>query len=302
MTDNTFDFGEEPPTNDRPPPDALGDDLIRKGLAPNSFILDLNRGLTVPAGMELPYPWNLPSRLFQFPIEVTDLKDGAERRIGVLHPLLKDHPFVKHVEAVMSIEIDPAGAPNEYGYSDASKGQWWHAVDLVSCGHWRELLDTARFTAPQHIAGAVSYGLDYSPHDGKKRNGYISTREAREIMKAINSPEFEDRDAIITAQFCLPSPHKQEKGSITWPINTRAGDQEAKAWGRILGIEAGYFAHNRAGFLNWTERGRHRFPAAERGTPQIPIEPPEPKRPAKVDPAEIADRPASANTAQLDLF
>lgn len=123
--------------------DDLGAALIEHELVPNAFILDLNHGLTVPYEMELEYPWNLPSRMFQFPIEVTD--DGP-RRIGLVHPLLVDHPYVQHVQALLGTEIDPNGAPNAYGYSKCDTALWWHAVDLICAGMWKELLETQRFT------------------------------------------------------------------------------------------------------------------------------------------------------------
>src|SRR3546814_18959480 len=41
-------------------------------------------------------PWNLPSRLFQFPIEVIRAEQDEPRKIGLRHPLLAAHPFVQH--------------------------------------------------------------------------------------------------------------------------------------------------------------------------------------------------------------
>ena len=203
----------------------------------------------------------------------------------------------------MGIAVDPDGVPNEYGYSKADTGRWWHAVDLISSGHWRELLETRQFTSAEYIAGAVSYGLDYSPHQGKKRNGYISTREAREIMAAIDAPAPDDRDTIIGSRFMRPSSCKSEKGSERWPINLSGRcDSFAEAWGHILGIEAGYFAHDRAGFLGWTAHGRERFPPTEKVEASKPIEPPTLPTPVKVEFYEIAARPAPSVAAQLALF
>ena len=285
-----------------PQPDPLAEALIEHKFVPNEFILDLNKGLTIPAGLERPYPWNLPSRLFIFPIEVTDQAKDGSRKIGLLHPLLAEHPFVRQVEQTLSLAIDPNGAPNEYGYSKIRAGSWWHAVDLISHGLWRELLDTARFTTPEDIAGAVSYGLDYSPYEGKKRNGHISTVDARKVMATLDAPEPNDPLAIIEEHFHRPSGMKSEKGTERWPINSVSNDPYAKAWGHILAIEAGWFAHDRAGFLGWTPAGRERFPPLARVDREIePYVPPAPVKAVSLA-DEIAPRPASKGPEQFDLF
>ncbi|MGV1793626.1 hypothetical protein [Rhizobium sp. A37_96] len=57
-------------TMDSPTTDTLGARIVEKGFAPNLALLDINNSLSVPHGFELHEPWNLPSRLFRFPIEV----------------------------------------------------------------------------------------------------------------------------------------------------------------------------------------------------------------------------------------
>lgn len=245
--------------------DELGEAIIAKGFAPNDFVLDLNRSLTVPHDMELPHPWNLPSRLFRFPIEVSEGRRGS-RRVGLMHPLLGGHPFVQRVREALGVELDPMGAPNEHGVSKQRTGLWWHAVDLVTAGKWRELLETREFTTDADIAGAVAFGLDFSPHDAERGCGYISTAEARELMRAIGSGEPNDRAALLRS-FSEPRPCRQESGKEHWPINCGHGSTaEARAWGKIIGIEAGWFKHDRAGFLAWTEAGRDRFAAGDADT------------------------------------
>ncbi len=112
--------------------DALGDLLLKKGLVPSRYVLDLNHALTLPVTMELPPPWNLPSRLFRFPIEVSEPIAGEGRRIGLMHPPLSEHPFVQHVAAELGRNLDPAGAPNAHGVSKQHDAMWWHAVDLIT--------------------------------------------------------------------------------------------------------------------------------------------------------------------------
>ena len=85
--------------------DALGELLVAKGFAPNLVVLDINHALDVPHGFELSAPWNLPSRLFRFPIEVCRPDGDQPRKIGLRHPLLANHPYVRHVEALLGFEI-----------------------------------------------------------------------------------------------------------------------------------------------------------------------------------------------------
>jgi hypothetical protein len=245
--------------------DQLADQLQGSGLVPGDYPLDSNYSFSVPWELSLPAPWNLPSRLFRFPIEVRAAEDG-KRRIGLMHPLLKDHPWVGYVEQKLGLSLEPGGAPNEFGYSDAGHALWWHAVDLVSSGHWRDLIETRRFTTDAHIASAVSYGLSYSPHDVDGSTGYLTTKDARQLMTAIGSAEPSGRTGVLL-DFAAPQVCRQEKGVERWPINTgrrRASDVEA--WGYIFGIEGGWFRHDRAGFLGWTQEGRDRYAVGDKST------------------------------------
>ncbi|ALR23157.1 hypothetical protein [Sphingobium baderi] len=242
--------------------DTLGETLVEKGFAPNLYLLDINHALSVPRDFPLPAPWNLPSRMFGFPIEVCRPDGGQPRKIGLRHPLLADHPYVLHVEAVLGVEIDRNGAPNRYGYTTAPTARWWHAVDLISAGKWRELLDTQDFTEPRCIMRAVAYGCRYSHHEDKKAAGYITTAEAREIMREVGATEPDERSAAILA-FSAPSPCRQDTGSEHWPINHGRLCAEDVAWGMIHGIEDGWFRHDRSGHLQWSELGRERYAAGD---------------------------------------
>ncbi len=249
-------------TMDSPETDTLGTMLVEKGFAPNLALLDINNSLAVPYGFELPAPWNLPSRLFRFPIEVCCPDGDRSRRIGLRHPLLADHPYVRHIEAAIDFEIDRNGAPNRYGYSSGPTARWWHAVDLISAGKWRELLETQEFTEPGCIMNAVAFGCRYSHHEDKRAAGYISTGEAREIMREVGATEPDERGPIIRA-FSAPMVCRPDKGSEHWPINTGRLCAEDVAWGMILGIEDGWFRYDRSGFLQWSELGRERYAAGE---------------------------------------
>ena len=246
--------------------DELGELLVEKGLVPNGFVLDLNHSLTVPYDMELSAPWNLPSRLFRFPIEVSRARKGQPRRIGLMHPELAAHPFVQQAEAALGFKLDPNGAPNEYGYSKTRTGLWWHAVDLISAGEWRALLDTVEFTTPGDIFNAVAYGLRYSGHDeDRKRNGHLSTADARAIMDELGASEPEDRAAIIM-ELSKPSPCNPDGKGEHWPINGNSSSAEDHAWSFIFGIEDGWFEYDRSGHLQWAKYGRDRYAAGDSST------------------------------------
>lgn len=242
--------------------DTLGAALVDQGLAPNLALLGINNSLSVPQDFELPAPWNLPSRMFRFPIEVCPPDRDRPRMIGLRHPLLTGHPYVQHVEALLGFEINRNGAPNRHGYSTTPTARWWHAVDLVSAGNWRELLATQEFTEPVCIMNAVAYGCRYSHHEDKKASGYITTAEAREIMREVGATEPDERGAIIRA-FSAPMVCRQDKGSEHWPINTGCLCAEDVGWGMILGIEDGWFRYDRSGHLQWSELGRERYAAGE---------------------------------------
>ncbi len=242
--------------------DGLATQIVERGLAASTFLLDINRSLAVPGDFPMPYPWNLPSRLFQFPIEVSaDNGDGT--CLGLMHPLLAAHPFVQHVEAALGLTLDAHGAPNAHGVSKARNGQWWHAVDLVSAGQWRALLDTLEYTTAEDIARAVAYGLTYSRHDGKP-TGHLSPVEARAIMAAIDAPEPAIRRGMLA--FSTPCACKPDTGAVHWPINYPTLPANEVTWALIHGIEDGWFAHDRSGFLHWTEQSRERYTAGEADT------------------------------------
>lgn len=243
--------------------DPLGELIVAKGFEHNRHLLDLNRSLSVPRDFALPPPWNLPSRLFQFPIEVRQPDGDLPRKIGLRHPLLAEHPFVKHVEAELQVEIDPNGAPNRYGYSSGPTARWWHAVDLITAGHWRDLLETQQYTEPANVMRAVAYGCRYSHHEDRTGAGYIDTVAARAIMRAIGGIEPDDRSAILRG-FSQPSATRPDSGSEHWAINEGHNmSAERVAWGMIFGLEDAWFTHDRSGHLQWSAYGRDRYAAGD---------------------------------------
>jgi hypothetical protein len=226
--------------------DRLAELLLDSGFAPNLFLINNNRTLTAPPETRQEAPWNLPSRLFEFPLEVNPVTYSGKLHIGLMHPLLGDHPFVKQVAAaIRPIKIKPNGAPNDSGYTQAP-AVWWHALDLI--GRWEDLIATRRFTTDEAIVRAVLYGLDYSK---------LRTDEARTILTTLEVPA--PRKRIETLQL-LMAPHevKPDGGPAYWPINPKkarqADDAGALAWGRVYGIEAGWFTRKK-GYLHWSTNG-----------------------------------------------
>jgi hypothetical protein len=249
----------EPPAP-APPPDEVGEALRRHGLVASRFTLDLNHALQVPYNEEMPAPWHLPSRLFRFPIETHRPERGQPRRLGLVHPALAAHPFVRRVRDA-GFEIAPGGAPNAYGYTLTDIGPWWHAVDLASEGRWDDLLATMRFTTRDHVAHAVGFVMQTS---GRK----LTAARARELLLQTKvAPPARRPD--LAEVFLRPSPIRASEKSRepeSWPINlatlpTRHADV---TWTLIRGLEDGTLAYNKSGRIEWSPRGRERFETTRR--------------------------------------
>lgn len=229
-------------------PDPVCEQLVALGLVPNSYHLDLNRGLTVPAEFRVSAPWNLPSRLFQFPIEVGELDCNGQRRIGLMHPEMRTHPYIRHVEDLMGLSISEVGAPNLAGYSKSRIATWWHAVDLMSEQHWKDLLETRQFTTDDDIIRAVELALS---------GNRITPLTARSVMRAVGVETSEDALALL-CKFAEPQEVVCD-GVTSWPVNRGSGSPQDRAWGIILAIEAGWLKFRACGFIGWSELGRSRY-------------------------------------------
>ena len=232
-------------------PDLVGEALIEAGFVYSKFLLDINSCIQVPDATPLPAPWNLPSRLFQFPISMTRFEGREQRVLALNHPLLKEHPFVRHFEQVMEIDL-PGGDAAEGVGAHTGLGSWWHAVDLINAGLWPELLASREFTSPENIAGAVSFALEFKS-GGRGKKG-LSLADARSIMAAIGAEEPNDHRAGLSL-FLEP----RESAPGRRPINVKhargSSDAVALAWAKIRGIERGWFAADRTGYLGWTKAG-----------------------------------------------
>ena len=251
-------------------PDELGDALVAHGFASHRSVLNINGTLSVPDGFDMPPPWNLPSRMFRFPVEVRPPSRANPRIIGLMHPLLADHPFVLKVEATLGIELNRAGAPNEFGYSKTRLATYWHAVDLVSVGRWQTMLDTRRFTTSCDMVMAVSYGLRYCGTRRRRHSPHLTSHDARQVMAAVGAPQPNDWRSLLSV-FLTPASVTSEE-TTRWPINCLGSEAAAAAWGMIVGVEEGWFSYSRNGFLEWTQAGRDRHLAnAQHAADALPI-------------------------------
>ncbi|MDX0275734.1 hypothetical protein GOC21_17590 [Sinorhizobium meliloti] len=262
-----FEAGEREPEPDEepaidPPSDPLADALIAAELAPNTYILHLNRGLTNPAALDL------PSRLFRFPVEFMDAeRNGGESRLLLRHPLLWQVPqvseFIADIEAKTGIR--PVWEPlDEFGRDFGDQWRWYHAVDLCNDQHWQRLLQTARFTDRDKIFTAVQLGLESKT---------LSLKNARAVMVELESvePETSVSSELMLGKALMPYQH--DKGKLISPnISER---NERGAWLVIHGLEDGFFTYV-GKYLSLTPDGLARRKAALIPTgadePALPLE------------------------------
>jgi hypothetical protein len=232
----------------------LEDILVAEGLAQSRYVLEINGHLQVPVDENFGDPWNLPSRLMQFPLEARFDKTG-QMRVGLMHPALAEHPFVKRVAKVIRPhKIGLSGAPNAAGYSQAP-ATWWHACDLIR-SHSDDLLRTRQFTSEGDIVRAVSHALDH------RGGGDFGPPEARKVLTAVPAPPPAN---IVDTVLMLspPSVVQPEKGPPYWPINSTRRDWSGLSWLRVWGIEAGWFNYSRTQYLGWAPHGRSMYHSVE---------------------------------------
>jgi hypothetical protein len=231
-----FDFDDKPAAKP-PEPDSLVGKLVATGLAPNDYILNLNGGLTNP------HPLDLPSRLLRFPLEfMSRERTGEDSKLLLRHPLLADHPYT--LEVAEKTGIMPVWEPlDEFG-RDRNAAQWWHAIDLMSPQHWKDLLATREYTEPRWIARATALGLEW---------GSISIAIARKVLEEIGTEETPDRSRAALLHDGI-WPAKIEKG---YAINVTAEPFKA-AWLVVHGVEDGWFRTDKKKHLWMSDEGLRR--------------------------------------------
>jgi hypothetical protein len=194
---------------------------------------------------------------FRGPLEVIRPEKGEPRKIGLMHPGLAEHPFVQHVEA-LGIEVAREGVANAYGYTERGKGHGsmpW-ILSAKACG--RTDRDAALYRSGFDLSRRCLWVSALAPRKQGGQGLYHHWPSPPHHAR-MGPCEPDDRAAVIR-QFCAQP--VQDSGSEFWPINIGPGIvAEEQAWAVIHGIEDGWFAHDRAGFLQWTQLGRDRFTA-----------------------------------------
>ncbi|WP_084044204.1 N6-adenosine-specific RNA methylase IME4/ParB-like chromosome segregation protein Spo0J [Ensifer sp. WSM1721] len=261
--------------------DPLAEAIIAAGLAPSAYILNLNRGLTNPATLDL------PSRLFRFPVEFMAAdRSGGESRLLLRHPLLwqilQVSDFLAEIE--QKIGVRPTWEPlDEFGRDFGEQWRWYHSVDLCNDQHWQGLLKTQRFTDRDKIFTAVQLGLESKS---------LSVKNARSVMAELESIEPARSASVELMLGNVLMPYRHDKGKLISPnISER---NEIGAWLVIHGLEDGFF--NYAGsYLSVTADGMARrekvenvpAPTTEESAPQAEPASKLPPGPGKKAPVEF---------------
>jgi hypothetical protein len=240
--------------------DRLAERLVADGFFHDEYLLQSDGAFNAghkQASYE--FPWKLPSRLFQFPMQTLRGPDTV-RRIALRHPLLAEHPLVRELVA-KGYELSSADeCVNDSGtpFSFFECGEWWHAVDLIS-SHHDELLKTRQFTTELDIMAAVVFRCHYP--EGKRTLSTL-VKEMRAVMDALGSVEPGDHEAPVQELFAFP---KAATDTIQGNTAIKCEKSESLAWAYIHGIENGWFTC-KTNYLTWGKKGIEMFcnrPTAE---------------------------------------
>lgn len=135
---------------------------------------------------------------------------------------------------------------------------WQFATGCVTQGRLDALAKAAEVDLTM-VCQALNYGLSYTHHTDRRRSGHITPQQVRAVLKSRGSGEPND-PAVTPGEFSEPRPCKPEGSREHWPINMPYGHPRERAvWGLILGIERGWFAYDRGGYLQWSQAGRDRY-------------------------------------------
>lgn len=243
----SFDFAAPttlPGRAHAPRRDPLAERLIAAGLAPNDSVLAITRALAVPDGSSLPAPWNLPTRLFQWPIDYEPGTPEEPGRLRLRHPALAEHPGVRAIRALIP---EPEHWDDTAAPGDALT--WNHAVDLMTPRLWPELIATRRFVDDGMIASALAFAL-LSPGLTRGTRERWTLALARTVMRHLDAPEPADRSrALLAGDGLWPA---RIESHVAPNIRPRGA---AAAWLTIHGIEDGYLAYAKSGWLGVTPKG-----------------------------------------------
>lgn len=259
--------------------DPVGEKLVALGYAANEFCLTmgLNAGYRKvsedaddnwSARDGYTYPWNLPSRAMQFPVhadrspywcECETCEKWGGMYEGPTHLWVEREEFLQH-PYVLELLSHGFDVPVLNGLT-VDRSDWYHAVDLCTTAHWKDLLATRQFTTDECIFGAVSFRTRWLAGKKTKKaetRDCLDTRQAREILGQMGSSEPKDRaERLLTVT--KPSPITEGKATY-YPVNMyldaeRFPSESDCAWAVIHGLEDGWFETSREGYLRWSAKG-----------------------------------------------
>lgn len=198
-----------------------------------------------PRHSERAAPWNEPSRLFKFPCTILRAEGDKPTRLLIPLALLADHPYVREVAALSGLVPQmPEAGPDAWKVGDL--GRYHHAVDLVAAGKWERLLELLDYTDADAVISAVAYGLDY---------GHLSTRDAQTVLRAVGADLPQDGSPLDALRCVNLSEFADEKKKRRRTTNWLCGPGPlANVWGRIAGMERGWFVYDGKRHLTWTDK------------------------------------------------
>lgn len=255
MTSLQLDLFVEPPAPPVAPveiePDPLVDRLVGRGLVANSFLLSLNQAMGIPA-------MDLPSRLFQWPVEFVDRKrrDDGQSVLLLNHPDLAGMPFLEEIEARAGVR--PHWEPtDEYGRDRGERHRYFHALDLLTDEHWLDLLRTRNFTDRSGIVAGLKYHADY---------GGLSIASMRSVLVEIGETEPDDKSTAYLSSDCVRVTNAQQ-GQFVGFAHDRGNT--ASVWAAVHGLEAKKFKRDKSGYLRFASAFlEEKLSVAARKTPK----------------------------------
>lgn len=232
-----LDLFAEPPAPPTAPvevePDPLVERLVGGKLTPNEYLLTMNRALYSPPAMDL------PSRLFQWPVEFVDRSRRPDGKSALLlnHPAFAGMPFVDEVEARCGTR--PVWeALDEFGRDRAERYRYFHAMDLLTDEHWQDFLATRYFTDHRSTIVGMHYRAIY---------GGLSTGNMRAAMLALGEVEPEGQSVEYLASDAVQITTALQ--GIFVGLSERTA---AAIWACVHGLETKKFKRDKSGYLRFT--------------------------------------------------
>lgn len=212
-------------------PDPLAARIVSSGLVVNEYLLSLNSSFDISCG-------DLPSRALQWPVQYIEPEAGHEGRILLTHPDFASYPFVDEIEEKTGFR--PVWEPkDEFGRDRGANWRYFHAVDLLTDAHWRDLIETRNFTDDKSIMLGLCYHADY---------GGLNNENARAVLAAIRSKEPRDKSAAYLRSSKVRIAHCQQGKFVSME------SRDAKSvWATIHGLETKLFKReSRSGHLRFS--------------------------------------------------